>query len=179
MTEPRESLMRNIHLHRTQVYRYGCGRKGPDLSNASIAKWCRVSSAMKAGLCLVRLEFRRVTDEGILAGFGCATGGSDGCTWTSVYGSRGCTCISESPSTLAPRMLPGKKDSIIGFGFIVLIVGRRRLARSQTRRAKGTPRAPFEVAACSVRTWSIQKTIARPTQIPASSERCDLAPCHS
>src|SRR5208283_848879 len=53
ITEPRVSLMRNIHLHRTHIYRYGCRRNGPDLSSASIAKWWRVSSDVKAGFCLI------------------------------------------------------------------------------------------------------------------------------
>lgn len=160
------SLMRNIHLHRTHMYRYGCRRKGPDLSSASIAKWWRVSSEVKAGLCLVRRELPLVEGPGILLDRGRTSGESDGIL-RRVYGSNGDTCISEIPSTLAPRMLPGKKDSIIGFGFIVLVVGRRPFARSRTRRAKGTPRAPFEDAPCVVRNVTNWKTIARPLQIPA------------
>src|SRR5271155_4767969 len=158
--------MRNIHLHRTHIYRYGCRRNGPDLSSASIAKWWRVSSEVKAGLCLVRRPLPLVAELGIRLARGCASGESDGIL-RRVYGSNGCTCISEIPSTLAPRMLPGKKDSIIGFGFIVLIVGRCRLARSQIRRAKDTPRPSLEDAPRLVRNVTNRITIMRPPQIPA------------
>src|SRR5271166_445248 len=98
MTEPRVSLMRNIHLHRTHMYRYGCRRNGPDLSSASIAKWWRVSSEVKAGFCLVRRELPLVEELGILLDSGRASGESVEIL-RRVYGSNGCTCMSEIPST--------------------------------------------------------------------------------
>jgi hypothetical protein len=66
MIEPRESLTLKIHLQRTQVYKYGCGRRGPGLSRVSIANWWRISSAMKAIFRLVRDAPSGVADDGTL-----------------------------------------------------------------------------------------------------------------
>lgn len=46
--EPRGSLIRNAHLQRAHVYRYGCGLNQPDFGRHSITKLWRASRSEKA-----------------------------------------------------------------------------------------------------------------------------------